>query len=640
VTRGTALAAVALAAAAGAGAAQDDLASKRARIGSGIEWLSDGHVMIDAESITRQLPEQKPVDRDALMAEARKRAAAANRLILWHVIRVPGRHMNRAYILDTYLQAAVFSDPDVAALVRNKFVPLRMASDRRLGVQTFDFVEPGFLFLTPEGEVVHRVDRIRTFSAPWTIHLLRAVLRKHPRYNAPAGEEVDALIDGGDYERALERRLDPTRKARALRLLRRADGAADAPPLERARLALHRGDFEAAEKALSTAEGREAEYLRSIVEFYTAREGEAAKRWRALAESGDDVWAWKGAANVVTERDTLPMGPTPHSFEDVVWHPDEAYAELPRDTRWPRSDAADAARRAVEFLLRNQRSNGGFEDSRYVYCPSPKILPNVFVAATALAAAALREWRSIDPARVDRAVERAEAYILNDANLAPGQNEECYAQAYRLLYLAKKGGAKERMNAIVRRLAEIQDERGFWAHEYPNPFCTAAAMHALWFAKGAGAEGAEPLMARGAAAIRSTRGDGGRQAYSARRAPSGAQDSMARSAMCEAALSMAGERAELEAALGDYWGHLEKLESVRVCDFHALGQLGGFFFFHGVFHTAIAAELSGERAAHRKRFREQLLRIPEIDGSFVDSHELGKCYGTAMALLVLKVASE
>jgi hypothetical protein len=33
-----------------------------------------------------------------------------------------------------------------------------------------------------------------------------------------------------------------------------------------------------------------------------------------------------------------------------------------------------------------------------------------------------------------------------------------------------------------------------------------------------------------------------------------------------------------------------------------------------------------------------VLSIPEFDGSFIDSHELGKSYGTAMALLVLKRA--
>jgi hypothetical protein len=33
-----------------------------------------------------------------------------------------------------------------------------------------------------------------------------------------------------------------------------------------------------------------------------------------------------------------------------------------------------------------------------------------------------------------------------------------------------------------------------------------------------------------------------------------------------------------------------------------------------------------------------LQKIPEMDGSFVDSHEFGRSYGTAMALLILRNA--
>ena len=37
------------------------------------------------------------------------------------------------------------------------------------------------------------------------------------------------------------------------------------------------------------------------------------------------------------------------------------------------------------------------------------------------------------------------------------------------------------------------------------------------------------------------------------------------------------------------------------------------------------------------RYGGEIMReLPEIDGSFIDSHELGKSYGTAMALLSLK----
>jgi hypothetical protein len=42
-----------------------------------------------------------------------------------------------------------------------------------------------------------------------------------------------------------------------------------------------------------------------------------------------------------------------------------------------------------------------------------------------------------------------------------------------------------------------------------------------------------------------------------------------------------------------------------------------------------------EQPAHHERFVALLQRIPELDGSWLDSHELGRSYGTAMALLTL-----
>ncbi len=42
----------------------------------------------------------------------------------------------------------------------------------------------------------------------------------------------------------------------------------------------------------------------------------------------------------------------------------------------------------------------------------------------------------------------------------------------------------------------------------------------------------------------------------------------------------------------------------------------------------------------KTRFQQQLAKIvlskSEIDGCFVDSHEIGRCYGTAMALMCLE----
>jgi hypothetical protein len=35
--------------------------------------------------------------------------------------------------------------------------------------------------------------------------------------------------------------------------------------------------------------------------------------------------------------------------------------------------------------------------------------------------------------------------------------------------------------------------------------------------------------------------------------------------------------------------------------------------------------------------RKQIIGLAEIDGAFIDSHEIGRCYGTGMALWCLAV---
>jgi hypothetical protein len=60
-------------------------------------------------------------------------------------------------------------------------------------------------------------------------------------------------------------------------------------------------------------------------------------------------------------------------------------------------------------------------------------------------------------------------------------------------------------------------------------------------------------------------------------------------------------------------------------------------FMHSLYHTSEAIRLLPEERAkaERQKMRERLLGHPEIDGTFLDSEELGRSYGTAMALLIL-----
>ena len=81
--------------------------------------------------------------------------------------------------------------------------------------------------------------------------------------------------------------------------------------------------------------------------------------------------------------------------------------------------------------------------------------------------------------------------------------------------------------------------------------------------------------------------------------------------------------------------HHGLLERVRKVDDHAdAHHNGGFFFWYDQWGRALAAGHASDRAA-LDRQRKLVLEIPEFDGCWVDSHELGRVYGTAVALLTL-----
>ncbi|HTE66714.1 MAG TPA: hypothetical protein VK736_10725, partial [Candidatus Binatia bacterium] len=208
------------------------------KIDSQIAWISDGTILVDAEQIGRR-PKNYKTDRAALLEQSKDKALEKNRLILWYCPRVPGTHMNRAEVLDGYIKSVFFCDPGLVDLVNAKFVPLRMCCDSatsgETGIKKFAFVEPGFILMTPEGAIVHTIDRLRTFNADWMRAVLVAVLRKNEKYNAPAGDSAEDLMRGGDDEKALAK-ATPEQKAVILRRLGRYDEVLKLNhPIEKAR---------------------------------------------------------------------------------------------------------------------------------------------------------------------------------------------------------------------------------------------------------------------------------------------------------------------------------------------------------------------------------------------------------------------
>ncbi|HZN37630.1 MAG TPA: hypothetical protein VFD82_02440, partial [Planctomycetota bacterium] len=223
-----------------------------------IPWRSDGQEYYERDPA----PKKVKVDRQALIDAACAEAKQQGKLVLWYVHRIQektlqGRQMYRAPVLDIYARQVLFADPDVSELASNAFIPVRCVMDQQLsdrfGLKPLAFVEPAVVFLDGEGQVVHFVERIRTFHGQWFADLCVRVL-EHAKV-ARKGDTVDELRAQGMWREAIalaskqepmtaatwlqvarlqrllrqpEQALDSVRKARALAAGAAASGENDA----------------------------------------------------------------------------------------------------------------------------------------------------------------------------------------------------------------------------------------------------------------------------------------------------------------------------------------------------------------------------------------------------------------------------
>jgi hypothetical protein len=522
----------------------------------------------------------------ASMTDAQTKARETKKPIAWWVPTVEGSPMDRKRVIEKYMLAGPFMMPGVVELLNEHFIPLRLAGDpgfhKAYGIDLIDFIEPGLVFLDGQGKLIHKVDRITTLSEEWFTNLLRGVLKK-------TGKEVE----GKKVE------LDAARQS-----LR--DGKPDPALFEK-------------------LEGPEARWLHGVALHRAGRDEEGRAEWKKIREGR---WAWKAAAELARE------GPFVRGFEIYEALPAAALEGLPSSTTLP-VKKADVGR-AVRFLLQTQRANGSWDDSNYNFGGDDS-LPNVYMAGTAIAAMALREWGKAD--EVKPALERAEAYMRDETKVAAKDRDEiAWAYAYRLLYFATSED-KKTSAMLVKKLCDLQKASGTWYHEYDNPFVTATALHALLAAKKAGADVPDATVKRGAAALKATRDKRGLFAYEYPGVGGAPEGAAGRAPYCEFALFLAGQskKEALAASLEISFKHHALLERIRKYDDHAdAHHNGGFFFWFDQLGRALAAEAAGDAAALAKQ-KEIVLSIPEIDGGWVDSHELGRSYGTAMALLTLKL---
>ncbi len=557
------------------------------------------------------------------LESALEESAASGKPVFWYVPTLAQSFMDRTAELDRYMMGGPFSWPRAVRLLNERFVPVAAAAGRpeceQFGLAPIEFIEPGYLVLDAAGKELLRRDRITTLHPAWFLLPLCQIA------GAP-------LEDGGPLPGVLAPDV-------ALRFLRELPARGPQVPDGELR------DFTDAERA-------EALFLFGAGLFDSRRDEQARAVWRDLAAAlPEEPFAHKAALELEGH------GPYVNGFE--------SYEELPRAALECSGCGTQAARgtyteddlfaRGTRFLLCRQRAHGGFTDSRYDFGGSDS-LPNVHVAVTALAATALLEQcaRQEHAAPVEEGLELAIAFLMDETRVnAADEDELVWAHAYRARFFSRlidlRPEARERVLPAFRRAVEgllaMQKPDGAWRHEYANPFVTATCLIALHHAKrhGIAPPGLEDAAERGVAVLKRCRSPAGAYSYGiSRRGGKGPiAGSVGRGPAGDLALFLWDALPEgdlLESILNSF-EHEEPLFRVRKYDDHSsLFGYGGFFFWYAMHGRcdALCALAAGERRAGLMRLqRERILALPEIDGCFVDSHELGRSYGTAMALACL-----
>lgn len=554
-------------------------------------------------------------DFDAALAKSKE----TGKPIFWYVPTLPGTFMDRKVEIDRYMMAGPFSWPNLIDAINENFVPIRSVPSREQQKQfellPYKFVEPGFLIIQSDEEVTARVDRITTFSPQWFRTLLTENGVSVPRPKTfRQMQDWWAKFRSGDYQ------------------------------------------VEIPKPDKSVHHAVEQMLLAGMFKFRQGKHAEARQLWtEASSIRPSHPLAWKAAA------EAEGVGPFARGFEIHRTLPRAAYQAGIKSAGSAAPEGlyneSQLRKMSVEFLLRMQREDGAWVDSDYDFGGTDS-LPNVHVAVTSLCGMALMSARNQLPEmreQLDDAIQRATQFVIDDKNINRVDRDEIlWAYAYKTRFLARRfadgnPSLKTELQDAVDELQNVQSRRGHWYHEYNNSWVTATALCALFEAQQQGATIDSEIVHKGCKALANDRFQNGAYGYYPRRktgdAPKGDQRSeeaaAGRMPPCDLGLWYWKELGddELTHAISVSLKHHDQLAVALKYDNHtSTHAYGGFFFWYDMRARSEAISQIKDEKVRQEFFAQQkrlVLNLPEFDGCFVDSHELGRCYGTAMALLCL-----
>ena len=557
--------------------------------------------------------------------------------LFWYVPTLPDTFMDRKAVIDRYMLAGPFSWPAIIEALNENAICLKTPptkqQQRKFELQRYKFVEPGFVIFDPKGNKLSQVDKLTTLHPVWLNHLIQKTIGVAEPSDLYSGITVPIWMMVADQK--FEDALTQIKQA------------------------LNKPDLSNAQKA-------ELELLAGMSVFRSGQHAEAIQIWKATGERypGQPL-AWKAAAEAQL------IGPFSRGFETHRTLPaavltagvDSRGSAAPKNvyTR-PQLEA-----RSVQFLLAMQNRDGSFRDSDYDYGGTDS-LGNVHVAVTSLAGIALlKQYENLasdslgQKKRLFTAVTSAAKFVANDANLNKHDRDEIlWACAFRLRFLVacqlsadaqiRNAVPSGEIPRIVKSLETIQTKRGSWYHEYKNPFTTATALLALQDADQARYPVDADRIEKGSANLASQRYRNGAFPYltsddnQAKRANrSTLLGSVGRMPLCELALLKTGKSNDqnLTAAIEASIKHHELLAKSYKYDNHTdTLSYGGFFFWYDMRSRCEAIKHVADKTQRAKFVEQQyalIMGLPEVDGCFVDSHELGRVYSTSMALICFEL---
>lgn len=603
-------------------------------------------------------------DQDATLAAAQRELAA------------PGTPFgDDGFRKDLLMRAGPLSDADVVELVRTRYVPLLVTYHlgahgqhespddplRAVGARAHEITTPALLVLDARGKLVHALHRIGTMSAPFVDRVLRAALEE-ARAKAPdERDDAAALFAAGELAETLDRlagRFDAKSRVLRARAHQRlgdldaadqalGDGSGPDVELQRGLVALARGDWAQADERLGALElpgdHPRAEEARFWAAWAALRLGRADEAWSAFHEIVGPTRVGRRAALCVQ-----PSGPRLPLALSVIDAGAELPRELPDETEGlVAEDELDAAA-AVRFLLEQQRAGGSWGghdgvDGEGHWEP----------AITGIAGDALLAWRAplADAlgARIDAALARADTYLAAWSSRPPNGATGAFNHPYALDYLLRRGTsdareAAQRVVALIERTQQADDNWTVYVPDRPASFNTALNVRSLARARAAGLRVSDDVLASGAAALEAMRTKKGLFPYSTKEGHewmTTEHGSIARDALCESALALAGRDTtkHVRSALDRFVDHCEELRAPtkKYYDWFNSRGHGGYYFFFAYRNALEASEPLPP--AKRKRLlatiEGDVLRVRELDGTWMDHALLGRAYATAMALCIL-----